>query len=432
MPSWPGARRNFHAVLPLPTGAVPCATVTYFPVGCTCNSAVGPVGPVVPVASAVPVGAAPAGGTVASRPAHAIAMAVIEGNIRWRMTGSIAPIRGGAAATAGPGGGVTLRARTRSILGGTVRRIRTTTLAFVTLLAVGLAACGGASSGDSKAIEPMPKAWSAAGKAKIDQLIAKTVRATGKECAPINFLSPQALETTRQRYDWRIAPTAIADCERDPETIEWATFSSTSDRDRFVDERTTGLCARAAATGADLPPFAWVKSTKGMAWSVQADDPATAKSFAKALGGETDVRRCDRNDTLGWRRSGIANVRGVAAKLVGAGVPCSGLALIPRKQVVGDAPTAKTPAAVAECSVTTPSGATGATGGTATSIILIAAFDKQSQTVDAFLKDTIDGTGFCQTPTSAVTGSNFAVILPTPYAETAAQATGGTVARSCG
>ena len=313
-----------------------------------------------------------------------------------------------------------------------MRRIRTTTLALVTLLAVGLAACGGGSSSDDIALQPMPAAWSAKAKAEVDSLIARTGAKSGETCAPTTFLSPGALDSSRARYDWRIAPTAAADCDRAGETLEYVTFDSSRDRDRFVDERTTALCTAAAATGAQLPPFAWVKNATGDAWSVQADVPATAKAVAKALGGVTDVRKCDRNDTLGWTKTSIAAVRGLTAKVVGANVPCSGFRLLTRDAVTQGVKGIKTPSAVGVCAITTAAGATAVAGGTPAQTMVLATFDAKSEPRDQFVEEALSGTAACSAPATAVVGKDFAIIGPTEYAAKVAEVTGGTVGRSCG
>ena len=313
-----------------------------------------------------------------------------------------------------------------------MRRIRTTTLALVTLLAVGLAACGGASGSSEKALQPMPAEWSGAGKAKVAQLIATSTARTRTACEPTNFLSPGALDSSRARYNWVIAPTAAADCERDGETIEYVTFKGASDRDTFIDERTTALCTAGAATGAQLPPFAWVKSGKGMAWSAQADVPATAKALAKALGGTTDVRRCKANDTLGWTKQSITEVRALVAKVVGANVPCSGFRLLTRDAVTQGVKGIRTPAVVGVCAITTPAGATSAAQGAAVPTMVFATFDAKSEPRDQFLDEALTGTAACRTPATAVVGEDFAIIGPTEYAARVAEVTGGTVGRACG
>lgn len=313
-----------------------------------------------------------------------------------------------------------------------MRRIRTTTLALVTLLAVGLAACGGGGGSDAKALQPMPAAWTAAGKARVDALIARSNAKSGETCAPTKFLSPAALDSSRARYDWRIAPTAAADCDRAGETLEYVTYNSASDRDRFIDERTTGLCTASAATGAQLPPFAWVKNATGDAWSVQADLPATAKTLAKVLGGETDVRRCRANDTLGWTKAAIAKVRDLGAAVVGVNVPCSGFRLLTRDAVTQGVKGIRTPAVVAACAISTPENATGAANGAPAQTMVFATFDAKSEPRDQFLEEALTGTAACRAPATAVVGKDFAIIGPTEYAAKIAEATGGTVGRSCG
>ncbi|MFM8973780.1 MAG: hypothetical protein ACKOOG_14370, partial [Actinomycetota bacterium] len=185
---------------------------------------------------------------------------------------------------------------------------------------------------------------------------------------------------------------------------------------------------------AEIPPFAWVT---GEAWSVQSDSRASARRIARATGGEADVRRCDLDDTLGWTEEGVRTVRSIVTRTAGA-VPCSGFGLLDRESVVDGNDDLATPAAIGACTITaaSPQDPSGATGATADATVIVAAFDADSQTRAEFLEEALTGAAVCARPSTAVVGTrdgvDWAMVVPTQYAEPAANAADGEVGRSCG
>lgn len=325
----------------------------------------------------------------------------------------------------------------------TVGRRSVRGLLAATLLTGVLAACGGDGTA-SKTLQPLPAEWSASGERTVERIAGEIRGDDAEVCRPVTFLSPASLEPARERYGWLIAPEALANCNfepgDDPEVLEIGAFRTAADRDAFVDERTRGICRRAAAVQAEIPPFAWVT---GEAWSVQADSRASARRIARATGGETDVRPCDLDDTLGWTEEGVRTVRAVVSRASGA-VPCSGFGLADREAVVDGNDDLATPAAIGTCTIparpaatTGVSGATGATPAVPDAVVLVAAFDADSQSRAEFLEDALTGAAVCARPASAVVGTlegglEWAMVVPSQYAEATAAATLGSVGRSCG
>jgi hypothetical protein len=316
-----------------------------------------------------------------------------------------------------------------------VRRTAGRVLATTVLIGA-VAACGGGDTA-SRTLQPLPAEWSASGQRTVER-VAREIRAGDAEvCRPVSFLNPASLGPARERYGWLIAPEALANCNFEPgedsEVLEIGAFRTAADRDAFVDERTRGICRRAAAVAAEVPPFAWVT---GDAWSVQADSRASARRIARATGGEADVRTCDLDDTLGWTREGVRTVRAIVSRASGA-VPCSGFGLADRETVVDGTEGLATPAALGTCAISVSSGASGATGAVPDAVVLVAAFDGESQSRAEFLEDALTGASVCARPASAVVGTlegglDWAMVVPTEYAEATAAAALGTVGRSCG
>ena len=331
-----------------------------------------------------------------------------------------------------------MRHEARTVVRRTAGRVLATTV-----LIGAVAACGGGDTA-SRTLQPLPAEWSASGQRTVER-VAREIRVGDAEvCRPVTFLNPASLGPARERYGWLIAPEALANCNfepgEDPEVLEIGAFRTAADRDAFVDERTRGICRRAAAVQAEIPPFAWVT---GDAWSVQADSRASARRIARATGGEADVRTCDLDDTLGWTEEGARTVRAVVSRASGA-VPCSGFGLLDRDAVVDGTDGLATPAALGTCTIqarpAAASGASGATGATPAvpdTVVLVAAFDGESQPRAEFLEDALTGASVCARPASAVVGTlegglDWAMVVPTQYAEATAAATLGTVGRSCG
>lgn len=68
--------------------------------------------------------------------------------------------------------------------------------------------------------------------------------------------------------------------------------------------------------------------------------------------------------------------------------------------------------------------------------MIVAAFDADSQSRAEFLEEALTGAAVCARPSTAVVGTrdgvDWAMVVPTQYAEATAAATLGTVGRSCG
>lgn len=297
--------------------------------------------------------------------------------------------------------------------------------ATVVLLATALGACGGGSGGDAApAREALPTAWSAAGQRDARAVAARIRAAQPGACTPLRFLAPGSLEGARDRYGWNIAPRALGDCDVSGESIEIGVFADAADRAAFVDERTDGICRRAAAVQAPVPPFVWV--TKGD-WSIQVDKRTTARRLARTLGGEVSVRPCDLGNLLGWTRRGVTTLRAFEGPLANV-AKCGGFGLVDRRSLVA-AGAVRTPAAVASCLITSNQPGEDRN-------VLLAAFDAGSQRREQFVGEVLTSEGACAEPLTAVTGTrdgvDFAVMVPTDLAQAVATALGGQVGRACG
>lgn len=304
---------------------------------------------------------------------------------------------------------------------------RAAVAAMAITLAGLLAACGGDDSAGRPELQPLPERWAAADRAEVRR-IARSIRSAGSErCSDVGFVSPADLARGRALNDWRIAPRAIGTCDIAGEAVEVGVFASADDRDRFMDERTTVLCRKAAAVGVEVAPFSWAY---GGTWSLQADEPRTARASAARLDGETRIRRCDSEATLGWTRAGVRVVRRLVADFSDTPaeqVPCSGFALVDRDRVLAGADRGEVPAALGTCTIIGPEGATGS--GTQTAYV--AAFDRRSMRPAAFVGSLLDGPGACRYALTAVAGDGWVVVAPSAVTGAVVDATGGTVLRGC-
>lgn len=293
----------------------------------------------------------------------------------------------------------------------------------VTAGLVVLGACGGGGSAPT-ARQPLPKAWPASARREAEGLAARLHRQQPDACAQVRFLDPPTLDPTRARYGWNVAPRALGECDLGDGAIEIGVFANARDRAAFVDERTDGLCRRAAALQAPVPPFVWLTKDD---WSMQFDRKAQADRAVRALGGEVSVRPCNLDDRLGWTPKAVATLRAFEGPLANA-TKCGGLALVDRRTLVA-AGAVRTPSAVASCVITSDPPGNDRN-------VLLAAFQPGSQPRDQFVEEVLTSEGACTRPLTAVTGTRdgveFAVLGPSELAPQIATAVGGQVGRACG
>ena len=302
------------------------------------------------------------------------------------------------------------------------KNVRSVAAGAAMLLIAGpvLAACG--SSGSKVTVaQTLPSAWSRAAKKDVTALAVKIRSSDAKACKPVVFLAPGALATAYERYGWNIAPRAVANCDAFSNTFEIATFASEANRDDFVKERSESICRRATAVNAPLPPFQWATgTTSGANWSVQGDTRSGVDRVAKRLSGEASTFRCPKNETLGWKKTGIANVRAVAQRITTSQIKCDGFALIEQAKFLEGRAGAKTPTALGACV---------STDGKA---LFVAGFDKASMPKEAFIAEILSNKTVCASPSQAVIGRDWVVIAPAPLAAVVVTKIGGTLGATCG
>jgi len=281
---------------------------------------------------------------------------------------------------------------------------------------LGLAACGGGGS-EITVAQTLPTAWSSAAKKDVNALARKIQGSDAESCEQVVFLNPGNLVAAHLKYNWMIAASAMADCDAFGNTLEISTFKSSKDRDAFVKERSESICRRAAAVDAPLLPFQWATGEK---WSVQGDTRSGVDRAAKRLGGEASTYACPKNETLGWNKAGVANVRAVAASINKASVKCDGFALMERETFLQGRDGAKTPTALGAC-VSTDDKA-----------LFVAGFDKGSMPKDDFVAEILSSKTVCAAPSQAIIGPDWAAIVPAAIAPAVATATGGALGATCG
>lgn len=295
--------------------------------------------------------------------------------------------------------------------------------AAVLLAACAIAAVTGCGQQERARAERLPRAWKAVDVRRAERLATSSGAGEGA-CTGFKVIEPTALKVSRARYGWTVVPTAIGDCDRGSEIIEFATFRSSADRDQFIAERTASLCRRAAAVSAPLPPFAWVRGGSPVPWSAQSDAEVTATSISKRAGGSVTVRRCDLDDPLGWRRSGVRVLRDLALRVGTAGIRCNGFAIVDRLSLKPQPSDDSAPAALGTCD-TTP--ATSAAGPAQSVPMVFATFDARSEDREAFIAGAKVAGQRC-----VVLGQRWAVVAPPSASSQVAKVLGGRVDPPCG
>jgi len=144
-------------------------------------------------------------------------------------------------------------------------------------------------------------------------------------------------------------PEAVISCEGLDENLEISAFSSAADRQRFVTQRSSSLCALSKEKKVGLPGLYWVD---GPNWSVQPDSEGVSRRVARALTAQYFAYGCEGTNP-GWTDASAALLATTANKIAAANDGCTDFQLEDRDLVSRSAPFDKigTPGAVGICTL---------------------------------------------------------------------------------
>src|SRR4051812_9696971 len=122
---------------------------------------------------------------------------------------------------------------------------------WIAVVVMAVVVVSGCSSDGGSDAAPLPKLtrkdWTPAGLATARATVDTITQALPGQCADLGVGDISALPANMQIVHSTIEPTAQMTCTVNDEVVEISVFESAHDRDRFVDDRSSGLCRLAKA-----------------------------------------------------------------------------------------------------------------------------------------------------------------------------------------
>jgi hypothetical protein len=135
----------------------------------------------------------------------------------------------------------------------------------------------------------------------------------------------------------RVVPTAQMTCNVNDEVVEVSVFANQRDRDRFVSDRSAGLCRLAIAQAAKykkgftFPGLRWDVGAGNV--TVQPDSQTLARRISVITGGHYDGRGCGNGITADWNSRAITALDTLGRRISTAGRGCPSVNLVPRESL---------------------------------------------------------------------------------------------------
>jgi len=298
--------------------------------------------------------------------------------------------------------------------------------AVVAVLALGLTGCDSGGGSTAAPVKLTRKDWTPSGLATAKATTAAIAQALPGQCADASVSDFSQLPNAMEVVHSTVEPTAQMTCTVNDEVVEFTVFESTRDRDRFVDDRSTGLCklARAQAkkykSRVTLPALRWDVGKGNV--TLQPDSQGLARQLSLITGGAYDGRACAGSITADWNSRAITTLDALGRRIATAGHGCPSVALGSREEFGKSArlTDAQLPAAFGTCDF---DGAQ----------VAIVTFARSTPQVKKFVNEQVSKACVGDPATGRIEGDKFAVVAPGTIAEQVHAAVGGTLApTSCG
>jgi hypothetical protein len=217
--------------------------------------------------------------------------------------------------------------------------------AAVGVVALVATAC---SSGGSKGGSTDPSGWHTADLAVVRNVAHRISTAFPGQCTKIHTTSRSEYIGGSRKVGGPY-PEAVISCDGLDENLEISAFTDASERERFVTQRSSKLCALSKEKQVGLPGLYWVDAPN---WSVQPDSEGVARRVAHALGAQYFAYGCEGTNP-GWNNDSVALLETAAGKIAKANDGCTDFQLEDRDLVSRSAPFDKigTPGAVGICTL---------------------------------------------------------------------------------
>ena len=300
---------------------------------------------------------------------------------------------------------------------------------FVTALTVAMVAVGAgcsSNSGSSALPKLTRKDWTRAGLAEVNAAAAAITRAEPGQCAngaPNDFaqfpISMKALHS-------RVVPTGQLLCDVDGETVEITAFASVRDRDRYLDDRSTGICARAKAQAVEHKQpniFAGLRWAVGAGnLTLQPDSQGLAQRLSAITAGRYVARPCSDALTMDWDPKAVTALNALGRKIAASGRGCDRVELVGREtlQKTSRLTAAQLPAAMGTCTF-------------GASTVELITYVRSTPQVKQFVDDRAKAACTGDPALGRIEGDKFAVLAGGTIAEQVQGVVGGTLApTACG
>jgi hypothetical protein len=289
--------------------------------------------------------------------------------------------------------------------------------------AVVVAGCssGGGGGNDFTLPKLAGRDWTPAGLATAHATVDTLVKAFPGQCADAAVADFSQIGFGMEQVRSRIVPTAQMTCTVNDEVVEISVFANRKDRDRFMDDRVTGLCRLAAAQAEkykarpNFPGLRWDVGAGNL--TLQPDSESLARRLAAATGGVYAPRPCDNGVHSDWNGQAIRALDALGAKVAAAGHGCGfvdlvGRETLPSTQSLGDA---RLPVAIGNCAFDTAS-------------IQLITWVRSTPQVKQFVADRLRAACSSDPAAGRIDGDKYTVLAPGTIAEQVHAVVGGKLA----
>jgi hypothetical protein len=290
------------------------------------------------------------------------------------------------------------------------------------VLVVGLAACSSDGGSSADALPKLTrKDWTKAGLATAKATTAAIAAGIAGQCADPGVSDINQLPFGMQQVRSKIVPTAQMTCDVNDEVVEISVFATKRERDRFVSDRSTGLCRLAKAQAVKyksrltFPGIRWDVGAGNV--TVQPDSESLARRLAGITKGRYDPRGCAKGITVEWDTRAVHAIDALGQRIAGAGHGCDFVNLVPRESLdqTRKLTDAQLPAAYGSCTFdVTP--------------VQLITWVRPTHAVKNFVDEQVRKSCVGDPATGRIEGDGYAVIAPGTIAEQVHAAVGGTLA----
>lgn len=294
-------------------------------------------------------------------------------------------------------------------------------VAGLVVAAVVIAGCDSGGSSSTALPKLDRKDWTSAGLAAATETAKKIDAAMPGQCTTPTPNDFSKFPISMKAFHSPVVPNAQVLCEVNGESVEISVFSTPAQRDRYVTDRSKGICTKAKEQAVKYKkPLAF----PGLRWTVgagnvalQPDSQSLATRLAGITGGRYVPRACATKITMDWDAAAVRSAEALGAKMATSGKGCGDVTLIGRETLMRSRllTNAQLPAAVAQCQF-------------AGSPIEIITYSRSTPDVKKFIAERVSASCTADPALGRIDGDGFTVLAGGTIAEQVPPASGGTLA----